>query len=104
MAVARQARAGAEKPAGAGQKVTKIKNFRIHLRSREIARTLKAQAKLQITPALEASIDHAINDSKRLLEPSAVYTTLTRSTAEKATSFPLADPEVAASVIAVTIG
>jgi hypothetical protein len=84
--------------------MTKIKNFRIHLRPREIARFLKAQAKLQITPALEASIEHAANDAKRLLQPAAIYTTLTRSTAEKATSLPLADPTVAASVIAVTIG
>ena len=84
--------------------MTKIKNFRINLRPREIARQLKAQAKLQITPALEASIEHAVNDSKRLLQTSAVYTTLTRSTAEKATALPLADPTVAASAIAVTIG
>jgi len=84
--------------------MTKIKNFRISLRPREIARFLKAQSKLQITPALEASIEHAVNDAKRLVQPSAVYTTLTRSTAEKATSLPLADSDVAASVIAVTIG
>src|SRR5258708_4795813 len=84
--------------------MTKIKNFRINLRAREIARLMKAQAKLQITPALEASIEHAVNDAKRLVQPSAVYTTLTRSTAEKATSLPLAEPDVAASVIAVTIG
>ncbi len=84
--------------------MTKIKNFRIILRPREVARWLKAQAKLQITPALEASIEHAANDAKRQLQPAAVYTTLTRSTAEKATSLPLTDPAVAASAIAVTIG
>jgi hypothetical protein len=84
--------------------VTKIKNFRISLRAREIARLLKNRAQVQITPALEASIEHAMNDSNRLIQPAAVYTTLTRSTAEKATSLPLVDPAVAASVIAVTIG
>lgn len=84
--------------------MTKIKNFRITLRPREIGRLLKSQASLQITPELEASIEHAVNDSKRLLQSAAVYTTLTRSTAEKATSLPLADPAVAASAIAVTIG
>jgi hypothetical protein len=84
--------------------MTKIKNFRIALRAREVARILKAQAKLQITPALEASIEHAINDSKRLLQPAAIYTTLTRGTAEKATPLPLADPAVAVSTIAITIG
>lgn len=84
--------------------MTKIKNFRITLRPREIARLLKNQAKLQITPALEASIEHAISEAKHQLHPAAVYTTLTRSTAEKATSLPLADPAVAASAIAVTIG
>ena len=87
-----------------GQEMTKIKNFRINLRPREVARLLKNQAKLQITPALEASIEHAINDAKRAIQPAAVYTTLTRSTAEKATALPLADPAIAASVIAVTIG
>jgi hypothetical protein len=84
--------------------VTKIKNFRSQLRAREIARLLKVRAKLQITPALEASIEHAISDAKLRLQPAAVYTTLTRSTAEKATSLPLTDPAVAASVVAVTIG
>ncbi len=84
--------------------MTKIKNFRINLRAREVARLLKAQAKLQITPALEASIEHAVNEAKRQLQPAAVYTTLTRGTAEKATPLPLADPAVAASAIAVTIG
>jgi hypothetical protein len=84
--------------------MTKIKNFRIALRAREIARLMKSQAKLQMTPELEASIEHAVNDSKRLLQPAAIYTTLTRGTAEKATPLPLADPAVAASAIAVTIG
>jgi hypothetical protein len=84
--------------------MTKIKNFRIALRSREVARLLKSQAKLQITPELEASIDHSINDCKRLLQSAAVYTTLTRTTAEKATPLPLVDPAVAVSAIAVTIG
>jgi hypothetical protein len=104
MAFPGEGRSCIEKPAGAGQKVTKIKNFRINLRAREIARLLKSQAKLQMTPALEASIEHAIHANKRLIQPSAVYTTLTRSTAEKATALPLADPAVAVSVIAVTIG
>src|SRR5437762_6815581 len=104
MAVPGEARPDAEKPDAAGEEMTKIKNFRIHLRPREVARLLKSQAKLQITPALEASIEHAINDAKRLLQPAAVYTTLTRHTAEKATSLLLADPEVSVSVIAVTIG
>lgn len=84
--------------------MTKIKNFRITLRPKEIGRLLKSQAQLQMTPALEASIEHAVNDSKRLLQPSAVYTTLMRSTAEKATSLPLTGQETAASLIGATIG
>jgi hypothetical protein len=84
--------------------MTKIKNFRIHLRAREIGRLLKAQSKLQLTPELEASIEHAITHWKRILQPAAVYTTLTRGTAEKATALPLADPAVAVSTIAATIG
>src|SRR5262249_39080737 len=87
-----------------GGGVTKIKNFRINLRAREIGRLMKSQSQIQLTPALEASIEHAINDAKRLLQPAAVYTTLTRSTAEKATPLPLTDPAVASSAIAVTIG
>src|SRR5882672_4969052 len=84
--------------------MTKIKNFRITLRPREVARLLKAQEKMQLTPALEQSIEHAIHESQRLLQPAAIYTTLTRSTAEKTTSLPLADPCVAVSVVAVTLG
>jgi len=84
--------------------MTKIKNFRIQLRSREVARLLKTQEKMQLNPALEESIEHAINDSKRLLAPAAIYTTLTRSTAEKATPLPLTDPCVAVSVVGVTLG
>ena len=84
--------------------MTNIKNFRISLRPREVGRLLKNQAKVQITPELEASIEHAVNDAKRMLQPAAVYTTLTRNTAEKATSLPLTDPIVAVSAIAVTIG
>ncbi len=84
--------------------MTKIKNFRIPLRPREIARWLKVRAKLQMTPALEATIEHAVAQAKGQLEPCAVYTTLTRSTAEKATPLPLSEPAVAASAIAVTIG
>jgi uncharacterized oligopeptide transporter (OPT) family protein len=84
--------------------MTKIKNFRVHFRSREIARWLKVHDHLQVTPALEASIEHAISDSKRWLQPAALYTTLTRSTAEKTTPLPFPEGAVAASVIAVTVG
>ncbi len=84
--------------------MTKIKNFRISLRVREIARLLKNQEKLQITPALEASIEHAMSDAKRLIQPAAVYTTLTRATAEKTTTLTLGEETVAVSVIAVTVG
>jgi hypothetical protein len=84
--------------------MTKIKNFRITLRPREIGRILKNQDHLQLTPALEASIDHAAKESKRFLTPAALYTTLTRATAEKATSIALPKAAIAVSVIAVTIG
>src|SRR4029077_16458628 len=104
MAVPRAENAPAEESANPGEEMTKIKNFRITLRPREVARLLKTQDKMQLTPALEQSIEHAINDSKRLLQPAAIYTTLTRSTAEKTTSLPLADPCVAVSVVAVTLG
>jgi hypothetical protein len=83
--------------------MTKIKNFRITLRPREVARILKTQEKMQLTPALEQSIEVAINDNKRQLQPAAIYTTLTRSTAEKTTSLPLADPCVAVSIVAVSL-
>src|SRR2546422_682363 len=84
--------------------MTKIRNFRITLRPREIARYLKNHAQMQMTPALEASVEHAISDSKRWLQPAAVYTTLTRATAQKTTALALPKEAVAASVVAVTIG
>lgn len=74
------------------------------MRPREVARYLKTSAHLQITPALEASIEHSINDCKRFLQPAALYTTLTRATAQKTTPLTLADKAVAVSVVAVTIG
>jgi hypothetical protein len=84
--------------------MTKIKNFRLTLRAREIARALKNQHAIQITPEVEAGIEHAINDAKRFLEPAAVYATLTRAVLSKTTPIPLAEGAVAASVVAVTVG
>ena len=63
--------------------MTKIKNFRITLRPRDMARWLKTNERLESTPALETSIGQAIKESKALIQPAALYTTLTRATAEK---------------------
>ncbi len=84
--------------------MTKIKNFRIVLRPRDMTRWLKNQERLEITPALEASVLQAIKESKPLLQPAALYTTLTRATADKTTSLPLSAKAVAVSMMAITIG
>jgi hypothetical protein len=83
--------------------LTKIKNFRITLRNREIARLLKAQG-LQITPALEASIEHAVQEYKSLIQPAAVFSSLNPAEANKIISSPLPENSVAVSFAAVTIG
>jgi hypothetical protein len=84
--------------------MTKIKNFRIMLRPREIARWLKNERKLTVTPELEAAIEYQIQDAKRSLQPAAVYTTLTRPIAEKTLSMSFPETAVAVSVLAVTLG
>jgi len=84
--------------------MTKIKNFRVNLRPREIARWLKKERGLESTPELELAIGEAVKEAKRWLTPAAVYTTLTRKTAEKMTTIPLPPEAVALSVTAVSIG
>jgi hypothetical protein len=84
--------------------MTKIKNYRINLRPREIARSLKNEHQIATTPEIELAVDAAIKRWKALVHPAAVYTTLTRTTAEKATSIAFPDKTVAVSVLAATIG
>src|SRR5579872_1394910 len=84
--------------------MTKIKNFRITLRPRDMARWLKANERLEITPALESSIEQAVKESKLLIQPAALYTTLARATADRTTSLPLGSKAVAVSIMAITIG
>ena len=84
--------------------MTKIKNFRIHLRSREIARWLKSEYQTTITPELEATIEGAIARYKGKIHPAAIYTTMTRATAEKATPLAFPDKAVAVSLVAANIG
>jgi len=84
--------------------MTKIKNFRVNLRPREIARWLKKERGLETTPELELTIGEAVKEAKRWVTPAAVYTTLTRKTAEKTTPIPLPPEAVALSVVVVSIG
>ncbi len=46
--------------------MTKIKNFRIHLRPREIARWLKKERGLETTPDLEMTIEQGIKEANAL--------------------------------------
>jgi hypothetical protein len=84
--------------------MTKIKNFRITLRPREMARWLKRERQLETTPDLEVSIDLIIKESKNWVTPAAVYTTLTRQLAEKTTSISFPAKSIAVSALAVSIG
>jgi hypothetical protein len=84
--------------------MTKIKNFRITLRAREMARWLKRERGLETTPELDLTLEQFIKDSRRWIEPAAVYTTLTRPIAEKTTTIPFSENTVAVSLIAVSIG
>ena len=86
------------------RRMTKIKNFRIHLRPREIARWMKNEYQTPITPDLEAAIEGAIARLKTKIHPAAIYTTMTRATAEKATSIAFPDKSVAVSLVAVSVG
>ncbi len=84
--------------------MTKIKNFRVTLRAREMARYLKKERGVETTPELELAIEQTVNDGKKWVAPAAVYTTLTRQTAEKTTPISFPPVAVALSVAAVTIG
>jgi hypothetical protein len=84
--------------------MTKIKNFRVTLRPREIARWLKKERGVETTPELELTIGEIIKEAKKWMAPAAVYTTLTRQTAEKTTTIPLPPEAVALSVVAVSVG
>jgi hypothetical protein len=88
----------------AGEKMTKIKNFRVNLRPREIARWLKKERGVETTPELELTIAEAIKEARKWVTPAAVYTTLTRKTAEKTTTIAMPPEAVALSVAVVSIG
>ena len=84
--------------------MTKIKNFRITLRGREVARLLKAKIGMPLDPTQEASIEPALAECRARLKPASLYATLTRQTAVNAVPFELPGKAVALSVIGVTIG
>src|SRR5467141_914359 len=83
--------------------MTKIKNFRVTLRPREMARWLKKERGVETTPELELAIEGMIKESRKWVTPAAVYATLTRHTAEKTTALALPPDAVALSVAAVPI-
>ena len=84
--------------------MTKIKNFRITLRTRDMARWLKKERGLESVPELELAIDQLVKESVRWVEPAAVYTTLTRAIAEKTSALVFPEKSMAVSVIAVSVG
>jgi hypothetical protein len=85
--------------------MTKIKNFRITLRVREVARLLKArQNNLPLDPDQEASLEPALAECRKLLAPASLYATMTRQTAVHAVPFELPKRSMALSAICATIG
>src|SRR5258708_39606118 len=84
--------------------MTKIKNFLLRLRPREMGRWLKKERGLETTPELEVAIEQAAKEAKRGIETAAVYTTLTRQVAEKTTTLTFPNKAIAVSFIAVSIG
>lgn len=103
MAIARiQVERGARQ--GSRGSMTKIKNFRVYLRPREMARSLKKEHGVETTPDLDMTLEQLVKESKKWVAPAAVYTTLTRPVAEKATTLALPEDAIAVSVVAVSIG
>jgi hypothetical protein len=84
--------------------MTKIKNFRLNLRTREMARWLKKERGLETTPELELAIEQAAKEAKTAIETAAIYTTLTRQIAEKTTTLMFPNKAIAVSIVAVSIG
>jgi|GEM_PF-1874898 len=84
--------------------MTKIKNFRITLRGREVARLLKNRQGMPLDPAQEASLEPTLTECRALVKPASLYATLTRQTAVNAVPFELPKKAVALSAICATIG
>jgi len=84
--------------------MTKIKNFRITLRSREVLRTLRILEGDSFDPSWESCIEADLSPLKALVKPAAIYATLTQSTAVKATPLELPKKAVALSVLVVSVG
>jgi len=84
--------------------MTKIKNFRITLRPRDMARWLKKERGLETTPELEVAIEQIAKSSRALIDTAAIYTTLPRQVAEKTTPFEFPKKAIATTLIAVSIG
>ena len=85
--------------------MTKIKNFRIQLRNREVARLLKARlGGVPLDPTQESSLEPALAECRPLVHPAALYATLTRQTTVHAVPFELPKKAVAFSTICITIG
>jgi hypothetical protein len=84
--------------------MTKIKNFRITLRSRDMLRHIKAQEGDAFDPQWELKIEEAIPQLKAFVQPAAVYTTLAASTVSKTFPIELPRKAVALSALVATIG
>jgi len=84
--------------------MTKIKNFRLTPRPREMARWLKRERGLETTPELELALEQITKDAKQSIETAAIYTTLTRQVAEKTTPLAFPHKSIAVSIAAVSIG
>jgi hypothetical protein len=84
--------------------VTKIKKFRIHMRPREVARALKREHGMETTPELETAVQKSLKDAEDRIQPAALYTTLTRSVAEKTLALPFPEGAIAVSMAGVSIG
>lgn len=84
--------------------LTKIKNFRISLRPRDVAREWKQLRGAPLSPEEESRLEPALSRVKTLMKPASVYLTLTRQTAVSMLPLELPAKAVAISVAAVTIG
>jgi len=84
--------------------MTKIKNYRINLRPRDVVRNLKASEGESFDISWEVNTEPLLPALKPFVKPAAIYTTLTRSTANKATPLELPQKAIAMSVIVATIG
>ena len=84
--------------------MTKIKNFRISIRAREVARQLRHLGQDVSDPEILVRVEERLIALRPLAEPAAMYATLPKGEAMTQTTVALPKKAVALSLVAISVG